>query len=230
MLEKATEKAQHCCVFTVVPNLFMALECTEHTHFSAILVATKDTDNMSTSDFQQILRRVGAKTPIVRVLDKFECIPEYVFDEAEDQPPMRVLFKPFTDRQLCDAISSVLQSSQKEEGNPLYLQSGKHIGFHNLDCFDSSLSALDDQVIPFFLTPTKQSSTKAEEEQRNIEKLLASIVSEREVKRRRSSSSSASSSLMDRQSNELSGGKDSSSSSNSVSTDFDPDTVFQDEA
>ncbi len=71
MLEDSTAHLAHTCVFTVVPNAFIALECTEHTCYH-LIIATKNLIDLHAIDMMKILDAVGATTPVVVLIERGE--------------------------------------------------------------------------------------------------------------------------------------------------------------
>lgn len=75
-MESITSCPQFACVFTVVSNPFLALECTEHTDYDLIFISNESScDCLSAFDFMKILRSVNACYPIILLTDKHKEIP-----------------------------------------------------------------------------------------------------------------------------------------------------------
>ena len=56
------------CVFTVVPNGFLALQCTENCCYDMAIV-TKDMPHLAAADMMRVLRAVGSPLPVVVLLE-----------------------------------------------------------------------------------------------------------------------------------------------------------------
>ena len=69
MLEQSTEDTNYSCAFTVVPNAFIGLECSEHTSYD-LIIAKKDMQHLGATDMMNVLHAVGSPTPIVLLLDE----------------------------------------------------------------------------------------------------------------------------------------------------------------
>lgn len=92
------------CVFTVVGNGFIGLECTEHTCFD-VLIVTKDMPHLGAIDFKNVLRAVGCPTPIIVLLDEDDRLEE---SEVTQLGFFCALRKPFNTQKLCTAMGQVM--------------------------------------------------------------------------------------------------------------------------
>ena len=54
------------CIFTVVPNIYFGLQCTEHTCYDIILIS-HDLKYSNAIHFARSLRNIGVQTPIILV-------------------------------------------------------------------------------------------------------------------------------------------------------------------
>lgn len=109
MLERHTSSLIHSagmlCVFTVVPNAFMGFEYTEHTCFDMIILqkTTQSTQDIGSDQFVQLLRGIGAMTPVVLLHDR---------GESPEEVPMslysNLLANPFSSRDLCALVEQTL--------------------------------------------------------------------------------------------------------------------------
>ena len=109
MLEDSTAHLAHTCVFTVVPNAFIALECTEHTCYH-LIIATKNLIDLHAIDMMKILDAVGATTPVVVLIERGE---EYNPAEMEGlRLYLDVLRRPFCTADLCRVIQAAIDEME----------------------------------------------------------------------------------------------------------------------
>ena len=122
MLEEVTSPLRKShglvCVFTVVNNVFVALECTQHTNFDVIIAHNNYllSEGIKSANFVRLLRNIGDLTPFI-----------VLFDDGDDNSShSNILYDqycstmtaPFTPKILCDRILSIrLQSSETEMPN-----------------------------------------------------------------------------------------------------------------
>ncbi|RYG97031.1 hypothetical protein EON65_53475, partial [archaeon] len=71
VLEESTSQLNFYCSFTVVPNAFVALECTQHTCYD-LIISRLHLAQLNAAEMIKILRNVGCQTPLVVMLDKGE--------------------------------------------------------------------------------------------------------------------------------------------------------------
>eukprot|EP00596_Hydrurales_sp_CCMP1899_P008476 CAMPEP_0119053004 /NCGR_PEP_ID=MMETSP1177-20130426/74126_1 /TAXON_ID=2985 /ORGANISM="Ochromonas sp, Strain CCMP1899" /LENGTH=636 /DNA_ID=CAMNT_0007032785 /DNA_START=96 /DNA_END=2006 /DNA_ORIENTATION=- len=76
MLEQSTENTNYSCVFTVVSNGFLGLECSEYTCYDFIIVK-KDMQHLGAIDMMNVLKAVGCPTPLVVLLDEHDNCSDY---------------------------------------------------------------------------------------------------------------------------------------------------------
>ena len=106
ILENSTSLLNLQCCFTVVPNAFIGLECTEHTNFDIIFVQY-NLENFGAVDMLRVLRVAGVLTPVILLTAVDEgATDENVLTLGFDG----VLRKPFSPRALCNLISAVLET------------------------------------------------------------------------------------------------------------------------
>ena len=123
VLEKCTEGLDECCFsFTVVPNAFLGLECTEHTSYDIIIIQAS-LPQINAVQFLQILRKVGAETPVVLLID-LTVADEWIHiqdNDAKDLGFTAILRKPFSTNHLCILIKSVIEeaNAKKESLNAI---------------------------------------------------------------------------------------------------------------
>lgn len=110
------------CAFTVVPDPLMAVEATEHTAYHLVFFAEDSQAGLSARAFVKSLRMVGSEVPVILLKDgggSEESAAQVVQNDHEDPSLLQrsadteaifatVLRKPFTKRDLCDAIRSTL--------------------------------------------------------------------------------------------------------------------------
>lgn len=120
------------CIFTVVPDLLVAIEYTEHTAFNLVFISEDSQVGLTASGFLKSLRMVGCTIPVVLLRDGFDGseelaaqIPQCDADDdfgrrnttlinvsdaanGDDVHFAAHLRKPFTKRDLCDVIHSTL--------------------------------------------------------------------------------------------------------------------------
>jgi hypothetical protein len=100
------------CVFTVVSNPFTGLECTEHTHYDAVFIASNTASQLNALDFLRILRTVGALTPVVLMgtKDDLSAYGEVDYGSLFSS----VLLKPFSEKTLCQLVFHIVHDSLAE--------------------------------------------------------------------------------------------------------------------
>eukprot|EP01039_Chlorochromonas_danica_P003709 gene3709-4058_t len=115
-LEGYTSALDFLCLFTVVPNVFVALEFLEHTAYDMV-IANYDLPQLNAMEMTKILRCVGNMTPVVLIAKeeerkKFEKDPNLHYIST-------ILKKTFFPSELCQAILSMNSKSKRkrqEEG------------------------------------------------------------------------------------------------------------------
>lgn len=116
VLEKCTDQLDEYCVsFTVVPNCFVGLECTEHTCFDLIIVQSS-IPQIKALEFLNILRAVGAPTPVVLLVD-LAIVDEWCDIQesgAKDLGFTAILRKPFSTNHLCTLLKNLLDDAEAE--------------------------------------------------------------------------------------------------------------------
>lgn len=116
VLEKSTESLEeYCFSFTVVPNGFIGLECTEHTCYDLVIVKSS-MQQIGAIEFLNILRTVGAPTPIVLLVDltisdEWSDIEE---SRAKELGFAAILRKPFSAGHLCTLLKNILKDAEAE--------------------------------------------------------------------------------------------------------------------
>jgi CheY-like chemotaxis protein len=115
VLEKCTEGLDECCFsFTVVPNAFLGLECTEHTSYDIIIIQAS-LPQINAVHFLNILKTVGAQTPVVLLVD-LTIADEWIDIQDKDAKELgftAILRKPFSTNHLCNLIKSVIEDSEE---------------------------------------------------------------------------------------------------------------------
>lgn len=121
ILEQSTNdvfKRRACvCSFTVVANAFLGLESTQFTYYDLIL-CNEDLQHLKSSHVLQILRKVGAITPIVEVIKKENPRVE---KDSIDSGFFGILRTPFTNVDICNLIVRCLD--KEKEVSPENLKS-----------------------------------------------------------------------------------------------------------
>jgi CheY-like chemotaxis protein len=116
VLEKCTESLdEYCFSFTVVPNGFVGLECTEHTCFDLIIVQSS-MPQIRALEFLHILRTVGAPTSVVLLVD-LTITDEWCDIEesrAKELGFTAILRKPFSTNHLCTLLKNILDEAEAE--------------------------------------------------------------------------------------------------------------------
>lgn len=116
VLEKCTDGLdEYSFSFTVVPNGFLGLECTEHTCYDIIIIQSS-LPQINAVQFLQILRKVGAETPVVLLID-LTVADEWIDiqdNDAKDLGFTAILRKPFSTNHLCMLIKSVIEGNIAE--------------------------------------------------------------------------------------------------------------------
>lgn len=127
-LEGYTSTLDFLCLFTVVPNVFVALEFLEHTAYDMV-IANYDLPQLNAMEMTKILRCVGNMTPVVLIAKeeerkKFEKDPNLHFIST-------ILKKTFFPSELCQAILSTNSKSKRkrqEEGvRGIFLEKEKQV-------------------------------------------------------------------------------------------------------
>jgi DNA-binding response OmpR family regulator len=104
MLEQSTEETNYSCAFTVVPNAFVALECSEYTCYD-LIIAKKDMQHLGARDMLNVLHAVGSPTPVVLLLDEHDNSVDH---DAQTVGFFSVLRKPLSTRVLCNLIETIM--------------------------------------------------------------------------------------------------------------------------
>jgi DNA-binding response OmpR family regulator len=104
MLEQSTEETNYSCAFTVVPNAFIALECSEYTCYD-LIIAKKDMQHLGARDMLNVLHAVGSPTPVVLLLDEHDNSVDH---DAQTVGFFSVLRKPLSTRVLCNLIETIM--------------------------------------------------------------------------------------------------------------------------
>lgn len=119
LLEEITSKSQFLCIFTVVQNPFMGLECTEHTEFDAIFIMNDVKCTLKAYDFLRIIRNIGMMTPLILLHDQDfrpdmsnePGLPASGFNAPNTTSTLlkfsNTLKKPFTCRDICLLIDQM---------------------------------------------------------------------------------------------------------------------------
>lgn len=130
--EETTDMLEGCTsVFTVVSDPLIALECTEHTAYNLIFIAEDSQVGLTAWGFMKSLRMVGSTVPVVLLKDSnggseelAAQVPnedDYESNNSDGLPHIdfgaptkdnerfsAYLSKPFTKRDLCDVITTML--------------------------------------------------------------------------------------------------------------------------
>jgi hypothetical protein len=143
-LEKATRMLDFICAFTVVSNPFTGLECTEHTHYDAVFIASNTASQLNALDFLRILRTVGALTPVVLMGTK-DDLSAYQVDYGSLFSS--VLLKPFSEKTLCQLVFHIFHDSLAEVPLPnVYGASSDPFAFPFQDTVDEDTSSSDSSI------------------------------------------------------------------------------------
>ena len=94
------------CIFTVVSNIFIGLECTEHTCYDVILINHNMKHGINAFEFLRILRTAGALTPVILVYD---TTTSSILSQQSKDDFSCLLEKPFSAATICAAILNAIQ-------------------------------------------------------------------------------------------------------------------------
>ena len=114
MLEQSTEQTNYSCAFTVVPNAFIGLECSEYTCYD-LIIAKRDMQHLAAVDMLKVLRAVGSTTPMVLLLDEVDTTHDLA---AESSGFFSVLRKPLSTRVLCSLIETIMNGENNSLISP----------------------------------------------------------------------------------------------------------------
>ena len=113
MLEQSTEQTIYSCAFTVVPNAFIGLECSEYTCYD-LIIAKREMQHLAAADMLSVLRAVGSMTPIVLLIDEKDDTDDR---KAQSLGFFSVLRKPLSTRVLCNLIETIISRSEDISGS-----------------------------------------------------------------------------------------------------------------
>ena len=114
VLEDATRIISNTTTcFTVVSNVFAALECTEHTYYKTIIVKA-NLNHLNAFEMLRVLRNVECEVPIVLLLDADDST---TMEEAHNLDFCGILRKPYTSAELCNVIIHSLNRGQDYESD-----------------------------------------------------------------------------------------------------------------
>lgn len=102
----------YVCVFTVVDNAFLALECTEHTYYD-LIIASNNLLHLKAMDMVRVLAAVGANIPIVLMLEKDERI-EMQGSHDDYSNIFDFIRKPFKVEDICNLIVKVMEKDSSQ--------------------------------------------------------------------------------------------------------------------
>jgi hypothetical protein len=132
-LEEETAKAFEgfTCIFTVVQDIIIGLECTEHTPFNMIFVNEGNAADTAPYDLLRSLRMVGSRVPVVLLARARAAssnaeakvgegsklgLPPIGFGAEPSMKFTAVLKQPYTKRDLCDVIRASVFCAQGRSG------------------------------------------------------------------------------------------------------------------
>lgn len=148
MLEQSTENANYSCVFTVVSNAFIGLECSEHTCYDFIIVK-KDMQHLGAIDMLNVLKAVGCPTPLVVLLDEHDNCSDY---DSNALGFFAALRKPLSTKILCTLLEAIVNrytaapSSSGTSAHPSSFSSNLDISSNS--CIENQAISLSDQRYP----------------------------------------------------------------------------------
>ncbi|KAJ1429273.1 hypothetical protein B484DRAFT_61827 [Ochromonadaceae sp. CCMP2298] len=132
-LEEETAKVFEgfTCIFTVVQDMIIGLECTEHTPFNMIFVNEGSSSDTAPYDLLRSLRMVGSRVPVVLLSRaspqpnadaKYDTglklgLPPIGFQAEPGMKFTSVLKQPYTKRDLCDVIRASVFCTQARGGS-----------------------------------------------------------------------------------------------------------------
>lgn len=105
MLEQHTSHLEYVCVFTVVSNAFIGLECTEHTFYDLIMIKN-NLPHLQAIDMMKIIHMVGSRTPFILLVDLREVV-NYT-ELTTSSLFFDILRKPYSVQDLCTTIKCAL--------------------------------------------------------------------------------------------------------------------------
>ena len=147
MLEQSTEQTNYCCAFTVVPNAFIGLECSEYTCYD-LIIAKKDMQHLAAIDMLKVLRAVGSTTPVVLLLDEVDTTHDLA---AESSGFFSVLRKPLSTRVLCCLIETIVNRENESSLSPATASSHPRnqnsTGYSRSDFPNSAQSQSSNQIL-----------------------------------------------------------------------------------
>ena len=140
MLEQSTEDTNYCCIFTVVPNAFIGLECSEHTCYD-LIIAKKDMQHLGATNMLGVLHAVGSPTPVVLLLDELDNTNDY---DAHSLGFFSVLRKPLSTRVLCNLIEAVMNRHAPANSIPSssVTNAPDSSSSHNYHCHSAAATAI----------------------------------------------------------------------------------------
>lgn len=104
------------CVFHVVSDPLLGLECTDHTFFDMVFVDYDESQTFQAYSFLRSLRTSGTMIPVVLLMcesiaegSPIDGLPAIGYDAApSDDRFTSCLRRPYTKRELCDVIRSIM--------------------------------------------------------------------------------------------------------------------------
>jgi hypothetical protein len=227
------------CVFTVVSNPFTGLECTEHTHYDAVFIASNTASQLNAMDFLRVLRTVGALTPVILMGSKGDLAS---YDVDYGAMFSSVLLKPFSEKSLCQLVFHIVNDSLAELPLPNIYGSASDpfsFPFHNTvedDGSSSSDSSITNDMEAYLLFPPIPPIVNGSVSSRGPASSTASAASvSASSVRSRTSSSDSNQGVFFGESSATSGCSSSGSTCSNAAAagvrnltlDFDPEDVFQ---
>jgi DNA-binding response OmpR family regulator len=145
MLEQSTENTNYSCVFTVVSNAFIGLECSEHTCYDFIIVR-KDMQHLGAIDMLNVLKAVGCPTPLVVLLDEHDNCSDY---DSNALGFFAALRKPLSTKILCTLIEAIVNrytAALSSSGSSSHSSSSSsNLDISSNSCIENQAISLSDQ-------------------------------------------------------------------------------------
>lgn len=103
------------CVFHVVSDPLLGLECTDHTSFDMVFVDYDESQTFHAYSFLRSLRTSGSMIPVVLLIGEsiaegspIDGLPAIGYDAAPTDRFTSCLRRPYTKRGLCEVIRSIM--------------------------------------------------------------------------------------------------------------------------
>ena len=112
------------CVFHVVSDPLLGLECSDHTFFDMVFVDHDESQTFKAYSFLRSLRTSGSMIPVVLLMDEniaegspIDGLPAIGYDAAPTDRFTACLKRPYTKRGLCEVIRSIMLPHHRNVDN-----------------------------------------------------------------------------------------------------------------